>query len=43
MKRQVDEVAQGLSNLTEQLNSFKPASVGQVQGSQGEFATAVEA
>ena len=30
MMRQVDKVAQGLSNLTEQLNSFKPASVGQV-------------
>ena len=41
MKRQVDEVAQGLSNLTEQLNSFKLASVGQVQGSQGEFSAAV--
>ena len=43
MKCQVEEVAQGLSNLTEQLNSFKPASVGQVQGSQGEFSAAVDA
>ena len=42
MKRQVDKVAQGLSNLTEQLNSFKPASVGQVQGSQEEFAASVD-
>ena len=40
MARQVDEVAQGLSKLTEQLN---PASVGQVQGSQGELSAAVEA
>ena len=27
-KRQVEQIAKGLETLTEQLNSFKPASVG---------------
>ena len=42
-KRQVEQIAKGLETLTEQLNSFKPASVGQVQGSQREASAAVEA
>ena len=31
-KRQVEQIAKGLETLTEQLNSFKPASVVQVEG-----------
>ena len=42
-KRQVDQIAEGWKTLTEQLNSFKPASVGQVQGSQKGISAAVEA
>ena len=42
-KRQVDQIAEGLKTLTEQLNLFKPASVVQVQGSQKEISAAVEA
>ena len=42
-KRQVEEIAKGLETLTAQLNSFKPASEAQVQGSQREVSAAVEA
>ena len=41
-RRQVDQIVKGLETLTEQLNSFKPASVVQVEGSQREMSTAVE-
>ena len=40
-RRQVDQIAKGLETLTEQLNSFKPASVVQVEGSQREMSVGI--
>ena len=39
---QVEQIAKRLETLIEQLNSFKPASVVQVAGSQQEISTAID-
>ena len=41
-RRQVEQIGKGLETLTEQLNSFKPASVVQAAGSQRQISTAVD-